>query len=70
MMMKPPASTSKLPSAKQAQLVEKNARPKGFPSGSKRLQPIKAGELRNSDLATSPMNQGTKDINMLQMRMT
>jgi len=28
-----------------------NAKPKGFTSGSKRLQPIKATDLRNSDMA-------------------
>ena len=48
-------------------------KPKGFPSGTKRLQPIKATDLRNSEVAASPLTSATaadSKMNNDAMRMT
>ena len=60
------------PSGKQPATLLESAKPKGFPSsGSKRLQPIRALDLKNSDIATSPLGSNatadTKKHDMMRM---
>ena len=58
------ASQNKLPphpksTSKQTPTLLESTKPKGFPSGSKRLQPIKATDLKNVDMMASPMTAGS-----------
>ena len=54
-MLAKPSTGKKLGVSKQSPtLLESSTKPKGFPIGSKRLQPIKPTDLKNSDLVASP----------------
>ena len=61
-MLAKPSTGKKLGVSKQSPtLLESSTKPKGFPMGSKRLQPIKPTDLKNSDLVASPKISNTSD---------
>jgi len=61
-MLTKPSSVKKLGVIKQSPtLLESSTKPKGFPIGSKRLQPIKPTDLKNSNLVASPKFLSTSE---------
>ena len=66
-------NSSKMLTSQKSPSILESAKPKGFPSGTKRLQPIKATDLRNSEVAASPLTSATaadSKLNNDAMRLT